>query len=48
MRKLTSAVDPGSAAFAANAAVNRGLVAELRQRVAATALGGPEASREAT
>ncbi|MBL8773860.1 MAG: methylcrotonoyl-CoA carboxylase [Phenylobacterium sp.] len=46
MRKLTSAVDPASAAFAANAAVNGGLADELRARTATTALGGSEASRQ--
>ncbi|TAJ68622.1 MAG: methylcrotonoyl-CoA carboxylase [Phenylobacterium sp.] len=46
MRKLKSAVDVGSAAFAANAEVNRGLVAELRERVETAALGGSEASRQ--
>ncbi len=45
MRRLGTAVDPSSPAFAANAAVNRGLVADLRARAAAAALGGPEASR---
>ncbi|HEY2482411.1 MAG TPA: carboxyl transferase domain-containing protein [Caulobacteraceae bacterium] len=45
MRKLLTAVDPASERFAANAAVNRGLVEELRQRTAKAALGGPEASR---
>jgi 3-methylcrotonyl-CoA carboxylase beta subunit len=46
MRKLETAVDPGSPGFAANAQVNQGLAAELRERVALAALGGPEASRE--
>ena len=46
MRKLKSAVDTGSATFAANAKLNRALVAELRERAAKAALGGPEASRK--
>jgi 3-methylcrotonyl-CoA carboxylase beta subunit len=46
MRKLSSAVNPGSEAFAGNAAVNRALAGELRERTAQTALGGPKASRE--
>jgi 3-methylcrotonyl-CoA carboxylase beta subunit len=45
MPKLTSLVDPASEAFQKNAAVNRALVDELRQRVATAALGGSEASR---
>ena len=46
MRKLTSAVDTASAAFAANARVNRALVDELRTCAGKTALGGPAASRD--
>ena len=46
MPKLTTAIDPSSAAFAANAAVNRALAEELRERTAAAALGGPEGSRQ--
>ena len=46
MRKLKSAVDVGSAAFAANAEVNRGLVDKLRERASQAALGGSEASRQ--
>jgi 3-methylcrotonyl-CoA carboxylase beta subunit len=45
-RKLSSALDVNSDTFAANAQVNRGLAAELRERAAKAALGGPEASRE--
>ncbi|WP_309088372.1 carboxyl transferase domain-containing protein [Phenylobacterium sp.] len=45
MRKLSTAVDPASEAFAANARVNLGLVDELRQRTATAALGGSEDSR---
>ncbi|RAK58979.1 methylcrotonoyl-CoA carboxylase [Phenylobacterium hankyongense] len=46
MRKLPTAVDPASQAFAANAEVNRGLAQELRERAAKAALGGPEESRK--
>jgi 3-methylcrotonyl-CoA carboxylase beta subunit len=46
MSKLATAVDPGSAAFAANAEVNRRLAQELRERVAQTALGGSEQARQ--
>jgi len=42
---LTSAVDPSSPAFRANAEVNRVLAAELRRHLAAAALGGPEQAR---
>jgi 3-methylcrotonyl-CoA carboxylase beta subunit len=43
--ELTTAIDPGSEAFARNLAVNRALVETLRARTAQAALGGPEASR---
>ncbi|WP_296598276.1 carboxyl transferase domain-containing protein, partial [Phenylobacterium sp.] len=46
MRKLQTALDTGSAAFAANAEVNRGLVEELRERSGKAALGGSEDSRK--
>ena len=46
MPPLQTAVDPRSDAFAANAAHNRALSAELRARSAEVALGGPEASRK--
>jgi 3-methylcrotonyl-CoA carboxylase beta subunit len=46
MRKLSSAVDAGSKAFAANAKANRALVEELRARAGKAALGGPEESRK--
>ena len=46
MRKLVSAIDPKSPAFAANAKVNRALARDLRERAAAAALGGPEESRK--
>jgi len=43
--KLATKLDLRSEAFAANAEVNRNLVADLRTRVARAALGGPEESR---
>src|SRR5258707_11443360 len=46
MRKLKSAVDPASKAFAANAKANRLLAAELHTRAGKAALGGPEESRK--
>jgi len=46
MTRLTSLIDPGSEAFAANAAHNRALAEELRERVATAALGGPVQHRE--
>src|ERR1700754_4196072 len=46
MRKLSSTVDTGSAAFAANAKVNGALVEELRERSGTAALGGSAQSRE--
>ncbi|HET6971757.1 MAG TPA: carboxyl transferase domain-containing protein, partial [Phenylobacterium sp.] len=46
MRKLISAADPASAAFAANATVNRGLVDALRAYVGQAAMGGPAESRK--
>jgi len=46
MPRLTTAIDAGSDAFAANAQVNRALAAQLRERAATAALGGPEASRQ--
>ncbi|HEY1750981.1 MAG TPA: carboxyl transferase domain-containing protein [Caulobacteraceae bacterium] len=45
MPRLKTAIDPLSESFARNAELNRALAATLRQRVAAAALGGPEASR---
>jgi 3-methylcrotonyl-CoA carboxylase beta subunit len=45
MPKLSSAADPSSAAFQANAQHNRELAADLRARVAEAALGGPESAR---
>ncbi|MGH7010318.1 MAG: carboxyl transferase domain-containing protein, partial [Caulobacteraceae bacterium] len=46
MARLSSAVEPASAAFKANRAVNTALAARLRERVAEAALGGPAASRQ--
>jgi 3-methylcrotonyl-CoA carboxylase beta subunit len=46
MPKLNSVVDASGDAFARNAAHNRALAEELRAKVAAAALGGPESSRE--
>ncbi len=46
METLTSKVDPLSASFRANEAAQSHLVVELRDRLAAAALGGPERSRE--
>jgi 3-methylcrotonyl-CoA carboxylase beta subunit len=43
---LRSKVDPGSEQFARNAESHRALVADLREKLAAAALGGPEKSRE--
>ncbi|RNL82119.1 carboxyl transferase domain-containing protein [Halostreptopolyspora alba] len=42
---LTSAVDTNGTEFRTNAAANRALAAELRERVATAALGGPEKTR---
>ncbi len=46
MPKLTTAIDTASEAFAANAALNRGLAETLRAKAAEAALGGPEDSRK--
>ncbi|SDJ99409.1 3-methylcrotonyl-CoA carboxylase beta subunit [Nonomuraea maritima] len=43
---LRSAADPGGAAHKRNAELNERLAAELAERLAATALGGPERSRQ--
>jgi 3-methylcrotonyl-CoA carboxylase beta subunit len=45
MATLSTLVDPASELFAANAAHNRALVDELREKVAVAALGGPETHR---
>ncbi|MET1043493.1 MAG: carboxyl transferase domain-containing protein [Microbacteriaceae bacterium] len=46
MQTLDSAISETDAAFRANDEAQRALAAELRQRLAATARGGPERSRE--
>ena len=46
METLLSRVDPASAEFAENDAAQRALAGELAERLAATALGGPQRSRE--
>jgi 3-methylcrotonyl-CoA carboxylase beta subunit len=46
MPKLSSAIDPNSAAFKALHAHNSALVAELREKVAKAARGGSDASRD--
>jgi 3-methylcrotonyl-CoA carboxylase beta subunit len=46
MRKLATSIDPKSKAFSANAKLNRALVAELADKVAAAALGGSAESRK--
>jgi 3-methylcrotonyl-CoA carboxylase beta subunit len=45
MTRLSSIIDPASEIFQRNAAVNQALAAQLRERVAAAALGGPEPIR---
>lgn len=46
METLKSGVDSTSEAFVSNDSAQRALVAELRQKLATAALGGPENSRE--
>ncbi len=46
MTHLTSSIDTASEAFARNDAINRALAAELREKAAATGLGGPEPIRQ--
>jgi 3-methylcrotonyl-CoA carboxylase beta subunit len=46
MPRLASSLDVHGEAFARNAAANRALAAQLRERVAASALGGPPAARQ--
>ncbi|MFP5314430.1 MAG: carboxyl transferase domain-containing protein [Actinomycetes bacterium] len=46
METLASRLDPNAAAFRQNDAAQRALAAELRDRLAGAALGGPERSRE--
>src|SRR5215469_14854985 len=43
---LRSRADPASEAFRANAAAHGGLAHELRERLAAARLGGPERARQ--
>jgi len=45
MPRITTALDMGGPAFAGNAELNRALAAQLRERAAQAALGGPEESR---
>ncbi|MDB5481669.1 MAG: propionyl-CoA carboxylase subunit beta, partial [Caulobacteraceae bacterium] len=45
MPRLVSAIDPTREPFLANRDINLALAAELRRRVAAAALGGPESAR---
>lgn len=46
METLTSRLDTSGSAFEANSLAQRALADELRKRLATTALGGPEKSRE--
>ncbi|MGO4454038.1 carboxyl transferase domain-containing protein [Arthrobacter sp. RAF14] len=46
MEILSTTVEPASASFEANVSAQRALVAELREKLATAALGGPEKSRE--
>ncbi|WP_435738008.1 carboxyl transferase domain-containing protein [Cellulosimicrobium sp. PMB13] len=46
MTVLTTAVDPGSETARANDAAQRALAADLRERTAAAALGGPASARD--
>ena len=46
VRRIDTAVDPGSATFQANDAAQRALVADLRERLRVASLGGSEKSRE--
>jgi len=46
MRTLKSRVEPAGEAFRANDSAQRALAGELRERLAAAVLGGPEASRQ--
>jgi Acetyl-CoA carboxylase, carboxyltransferase component (subunits alpha and beta) len=46
MQTLVSSVDRASSSFADNEAAQLALVAELKQRLATSALGGPQRSRE--
>lgn len=46
METLTTSAAPGSESFAANDAEHRALLAQLREKLATAALGGPERSRQ--
>ena len=46
MSRIISKIDPGSAAFQANHALNEGLAKALRERTDEAALGGPASARE--
>ena len=46
MTKLATSIDKTSATFQANDTHNRALAAELAERTAHAALGGPEPSRQ--
>src|SRR5690554_4302121 len=46
METLVSRIDPNSDTFCENESAQRQLVAELHERLAQTALGGPQKSRE--
>jgi 3-methylcrotonyl-CoA carboxylase beta subunit len=46
MMRITSNIDTGAESFQRNDAVNRALAAQLRARVAAVSLGGPEPIRD--
>lgn len=46
METLTTSVAPGSESFAANEAAHRALLAQLAEKLATAALGGPERSRQ--
>ncbi len=46
MSRIISKIDPGSAAFQANHALNEGLARALRERTDEAALGGPASARE--
>jgi 3-methylcrotonyl-CoA carboxylase beta subunit len=46
MTVIVSNIQPGSALFQANTALNRGLADQLRERTALAALGGPKSARD--
>ena len=45
MARLSSTINIASEAFRRNAEINKALAAQLRERVAQAALGGPESAR---